>query len=57
MGNRLRLSGVLIATGLVVQLVTLHWNHPLSFLAFLFIGSPLIAFGIGVYLYAVLTTS
>ena len=38
--RRLRLAGVLIIAGILVQGLTLVWNHPLSFLAFLGIGIP-----------------
>ena len=50
--KRLRLSGVLIAFGLVVEALTLFWNHPVSLFSFLTLGAlPLLA-GIGLYLSA-----
>ncbi|MCE2440371.1 MAG: hypothetical protein J4F39_13195 [Candidatus Latescibacteria bacterium] len=39
--GRLQVSGLLVATGLVVELVTLFWNHPVSLFLFLFPGSVL----------------
>ena len=51
---RLRLAGVLIMVGLVVQAVSLLWNHPLSFIAFVSIGGLLLAIGIILYLLALL---
>lgn len=48
--SKLRLSGVLIALGLLVQALSLLWNHPLSFIAFVILGGLLLAAGILVYL-------
>ena len=47
---RLRLAGVLIVAGLLAQALTLLWNHPLSFVAYMVIGGLLVAIGIVVYL-------
>ncbi len=46
----LQASSALIILGLSVEIVTLLWFHPLSFVLFLFIGVILIGFGIVVYL-------
>ena len=35
--GRIRVSGWLIAAGLLVQLVSLIWTHPLAFMVFLLI--------------------
>jgi hypothetical protein len=53
--KRLRLSGFLLIIGLVLQALTLLWNHPLSFLAFMFVASPLVLLGILIYLHAIVT--
>jgi hypothetical protein len=50
--RRIRWSGLLIGTGLIVQLLTLLWNHPLAFVAFLLLGSPLVGAGVLLYLYS-----
>jgi|SoiMetStandDraft_5_1073268.scaffolds.fasta_scaffold994309_2 hypothetical protein len=55
MDRRLRLSGILILIGLSIQLGTLGWNRPLSFLAFLAIGTPFVICGIALYLYSLVT--
>jgi len=52
MERRLRLSGTLIVIGLVLQGLTLLKIHPLAFIAFLGIGTPIVALGILVYLLA-----
>ena len=51
--TRLRLSGACIILGLIVQALSLLWNHPLSFIAFVTIGGLLLAIGIVLYLLAV----
>ena len=48
---RLRLSGGLITLGLLVQALSLLWNHPLSFIAFIALGGLLVAGGILLYLF------
>jgi hypothetical protein len=48
--KRLRFSGGLIALGLLVQALSLLWNHPLSFIAFVSLGGLLLLAGILVYL-------
>ena len=46
MNKRLRISAILIAVGLVVELITLKWDHPLSFIVFMSLGAVLLAVGI-----------
>ena len=46
----LQVSSGLIILGLLVELVSLLWFHPLSFLLFVFVGATLIGLGIIVYL-------
>jgi hypothetical protein len=53
--KRLRISGFLLIIGLVLQALTLLWNHPLSFLAFMFVASPLVLLAILIYLHAIVT--
>jgi hypothetical protein len=50
MNKRLRISAVLILIGLVIELFSLTWTHPLSFMLFLFLGGLLMAAGIIIYL-------
>jgi hypothetical protein len=50
--NRIRWAGILVVTGLVVQLATMFWAHPLAFMAFLTIGCPLMLAGVFLYLYS-----
>jgi hypothetical protein len=46
----LRISSALIILGLVVEIASLLWFHPLSFVLFTFVGASLIGLGIVVYL-------
>ena len=46
----LQVSSILIILGLLVEIVTLLWFHPLSFVFFIFVGVILIGVGILVYL-------
>src|SRR5579862_6851947 len=42
MYRMLRISGVLLIIGLLIEAISLHYNHPLSFLGFMFIGGALL---------------
>jgi hypothetical protein len=46
----LRVSSALIIVGLLVEIVSLVWFHPLAFVLFVFVGASLIGLGILVYL-------
>jgi hypothetical protein len=54
--RRIRLAGILLIAGLLVELVTLRWSHPTAFLSFLLLGGALMALGIGVYLLSLVST-
>ncbi len=51
---RLKWAGMLIGVGLFVQSLSLLPVHPLAFMTFLMIGSPLMLAGIVVYLTSLL---
>jgi hypothetical protein len=46
----LQASSGLIILGLLVEIVSLLWFHPLSFVLFVFVGATLMGLGIVVYL-------
>ena len=46
----LQVSSSLIILGLLVEIVSLLWFHPLSFVLFVFVGATLIGLGILIYL-------
>jgi uncharacterized membrane protein len=53
--NRLKLAGVLIAAGLVLEVATLYWSHPITFVAFIFGGGALVGLGVLLYLYSLVS--
>jgi len=50
----LRLSGVLLILGIVVEIISLLWEKPLAFLLFVGAGGALTFAGIVLYLYSLL---
>ncbi len=50
MQRLLRIASVLIVLGLGIEIVSLLWFHPLSFVLFAVAGTALIGLGILVYL-------
>jgi len=55
--RRLKLAGLLVALGLIVEAVTLYWSHPTAFLVFLLLGGLLVFAGVLLYLFAIATYS
>ncbi len=53
--RRIRWASLLVGAGLLVQLGSLLLIHPLAFMAFLMIGCPLMAAGILLYLFSLVT--
>jgi hypothetical protein len=55
--SRIKRASLLIGGGLLVQLLTLFFVHPLGFVAFTIIGCPLVAAGILLYLASLVSRS
>jgi hypothetical protein len=53
--RRVRIAAVLVASGLLVELLVLRGSHPGAFLAFVLAGLPLVAAGILVFLYSLVS--
>jgi predicted membrane channel-forming protein YqfA (hemolysin III family) len=53
--KRIRIAGIFIIAGLLVELITLRWSHPTAFLFFLLFGGALMAVGIIIYLLSLLS--
>lgn len=53
--RRLKLAALLVGSGLVLEMITLYWYHPLAFFVFLGLGGLLVGAGITVYLFALVT--
>jgi len=50
MNRLLRASSLLVIAGLLAELVSILWFHPLSFVLFVFIAASLTAIGILIFL-------
>lgn len=50
MQRLLRISSALIILGLLLEIVSLLWFHPLAFALFAFVATALIGLGVVVYL-------
>ena len=46
----LRIASVLIILGLIVEIISVAWIHPLSFVLFAFVGMIVVGLGILIYL-------
>ena len=57
MQRRVRVSSVLVLLGLLVELVSLFWSHPTAFIVFAGPGVLLMAIGVVVYLYSLVSVS
>ena len=55
--RRVRWSATLVVTGLILQILTLFWAHPLAFVFFLLFACPLVGAGILLYLYSLVSHS
>jgi hypothetical protein len=55
-GRDKHITGILLIAGLLVELITLRWSHPTAFLFFLLLGGLLIALGIAIYLFSLVST-
>ncbi len=51
---KIRIAGALIAAGLVVELGSIWWDHPLAFVVFFVVTGAAVAAGVLVYLYTLL---
>ena len=53
--RRIRWAGLLIVAGLLLQLLTLPLTHPLAFVGFVVLGCPLVAAGMLLFLYSLVS--
>jgi hypothetical protein len=53
--RKLRMSGILVILGLVVEALSLCWNNAFSFMAFVVVGGLLFASGILLFLYSLVS--
>jgi hypothetical protein len=53
--RRLRLSAALVMVGLVVEWVSLRWRHPTAFVLFVGVGGALMAAGMLLFSYSIVS--
>ena len=54
--RKLRVSGLLLILGLVVEALSLCWNSALSFMSFVVLGGLFFASGIALFLYSLVSS-
>jgi hypothetical protein len=54
--SKLRLSGILLILGLMVEALSLCWNNAFSFMSFVVVGGALFASGILLFLYSIVSS-
>jgi hypothetical protein len=54
MNRSLRISGILVIIGLLVEALCLVWSRPIAFVVLVSMGGALIGLGVLVFLYALL---
>jgi Flp pilus assembly protein protease CpaA len=52
MGRRLRISGILVIIGLLVEALCLVWSKPIAFVVLVCVGGALIGLGVLFFLYS-----
>jgi hypothetical protein len=55
--RRLQLSGIFLIPGLLVEALCLFWTRPIAFVLFLGIGGLLLALGILLYLFSLVSAN
>lgn len=53
--RRVQLSGLLLMIGMLIELLSLVWSHPIAFLIFIVISGSFIISGIVYYLVSLIT--
>ncbi len=54
--RRLRVSGVALLLGMGIEVVSLLWSHPTSFLVFVGVGGAFLLIGLAAYLFSLVFT-
>jgi len=54
--RRIRISGIFLLLGLAVEVVSLLWSHPTSFLVFMSVGGLFLFLGFVAYLFSLVFT-
>ena len=56
MNRRLRISGILVIIGLLVEALCLVWSRPIAFVVLVCLGGALIGLGVLFFLYSLVST-
>jgi hypothetical protein len=54
--SKLRISGILLVLGLVVEALSLCWNNAFSFMSFMLVGGLFFVAGILLFLYSLVSS-
>jgi len=57
MSQRLRISGIFVIVGLLVEALCLLWSRPIAFVVLVCIGGALIGIGVLLFLYSLIATA
>jgi RsiW-degrading membrane proteinase PrsW (M82 family) len=55
MNRRLRISGILVIIGLLVEALCLLWSRPIAFVVLVCLGGALIGLGVLLFLYSLVS--
>jgi hypothetical protein len=55
MNRRLRISGILVIIGLLVEALCLLWSRPIAFVVLVGLGGALIGLGVLLFLYSLVS--
>jgi len=55
MNRRLRISGTLVISGLLVEALCLVWSRPIAFVVLVCLGGALIGLGVLLFLYSLVS--
>jgi len=56
LNRRLRISGILVIIGLLVEALCLVWSRPIAFVVLVCLGGALIGLGVLLFLYSLVST-
>jgi hypothetical protein len=57
MSRRLRISGILVMAGLMVEALCLMWSRPIAFVILACVGGALIGLGVLFFLYSLVSVA
>ena len=57
MSHRLRISGIFVIVGLLIEALCLVWSRPIAFVVLVCIGGALIGVGVLLFLYSLVSVA